>query len=143
MGGGLEAGTACLLTGRTGAGKSTLGSIYVEAAAKRGENSIVFYFDERQDTFLRRSASLKMNMSKYIEQGLVELRQVNTGELSPGEFAQVICRSVEEKEARVVMIDSLTRLHEGGAGGKIADGKNTRTAKLPKQSGCFDDYGGV
>jgi circadian clock protein KaiC len=108
LGGGLEEGTACLLTGSTGAGKSTLSSIYVEAAAKRGENSIIFCFDERKDTFLRRSASLNLNISAYIEQGLVDLQQVNTGELSSGEFAHVVCRSVETKGAKVVVIDSLT-----------------------------------
>jgi circadian clock protein KaiC len=104
----LEEGTACLLTGSTGSGKSTLSSLYVEAAAKRGENSIIFCFDERKDTFMRRSASLNLNIANNIQQGLVDLRQVNTGELSPGEFAQIICKSVEEKEAKVVVIDSLT-----------------------------------
>lgn len=108
LGGGLEEGTACLLTGSTGSGKSTLSSLYVEAAAKRGENSIIFCFDERKDTFMRRSASLNLNIANNIQQGLVDLRQVNTGELSPGEFAQIICKSVEEKEAKVVVIDSLT-----------------------------------
>jgi circadian clock protein KaiC len=108
LGGGLEEGTACLLTGSSGAGTSTLGSLYVEAAARRGENSIIFCFDERRETFIRRCASLNLNLPAYIEQGLVDLRQVNTGELSSGEFAQLVCKSVEEKRAKVVVIDSLT-----------------------------------
>lgn len=108
LGGGLEEGTACLVTGSTGAGKSTLGSLYVQAAAKRGESSLIFCFDERKDTFLRRSASLNMDMPAYIEQGLVDLRQVSTGELSPGEFAQIVRTAVEEKNAKVVLIDSIT-----------------------------------
>ena len=33
LGGGLEEGTTCMLLGPAGTGKSTLGSIYVEAAA--------------------------------------------------------------------------------------------------------------
>jgi circadian clock protein KaiC len=108
LGGGLEEGTTCMLTGSTGAGKSTLSSIYVEAAARRGENSLIFCFDERKDTFLRRCRSLKLDIPAYIEQGLVELIQVDTGELSPGEFAQIICQRVEQKKAKVVVIDSLT-----------------------------------
>jgi circadian clock protein KaiC len=108
LGGGLEEGTTCILNGNTGSGKSTLSSIYVEAAAKRGENSIILCFDERKDTFLRRCRSLKMDIAAYVEQGLVELHQVDTGELSPGEFAQIICKSVEQKKTRVVVIDSLT-----------------------------------
>ncbi len=108
LGGGLEEGTACLLTGNTGAGKSTLGSLYVQAAAKRGEKSVVFCFDERKDTFLRRSAALDLDIPSYIEQGLVELRQVNTGELSTGEFADIVRKVVEVKQAKVIIIDSLT-----------------------------------
>ena len=108
LGGGLEEGTACLLTGSTGAGKSTLGSLYVQAAARRGEKSIIFCFDERKDTFLRRSASLNLEIQTYVEQGLVDLRQVNTGELSAGEFGQTVRSAVEEKQAKVVLIDSLT-----------------------------------
>lgn len=108
LGGGLEEGTACLLTGSTGSGKSTLGSLYVQAAARRDENSVIFCFDERKDTFLRRSASLNLEMPRFIEQGLVDLRQVNTGELSVGEFFQRVRRAVEENRAKVVVIDSLT-----------------------------------
>ncbi len=108
LGGGLEEGTACLVTGSTGAGKSTLASLYVQAAAKKGHHSIVFLFDERKDTFLRRSASLKMEMPAYIAQGLVEVHQVSADQLSPGEFAHNVRMAVEEKKARIVVIDSIT-----------------------------------
>lgn len=108
LGGGLEEGTACLISGSTGAGKSTLASLYVQAAAKRGENSLIFCFDERRDTFLRRSASLRLDMSAYIEEGLVDLRQVDTRQLSPGEFAQAVVDGVNLSNAKVLVIDSLT-----------------------------------
>jgi circadian clock protein KaiC len=108
LGGGLEEGTACLITGSTGTGKSTIASLYVQAAAKRGENSVIFCFDERKDTFLRRSDALGLGIDYFVEQGLVDLRQVNVSDLSPGEFAQVVRAAVEEKNARVVVIDSLS-----------------------------------
>lgn len=108
LGGGLEEGTACLFTGSTGAGKSTLATLFIEAAAKRGENSVIFCFDERKDTFLRRSASLNLEIESFIDQGLVDLRQVNVGELSPGEFAWNVQQAVEKNNSRVVLIDSLS-----------------------------------
>ncbi|KJS28874.1 MAG: hypothetical protein VR64_22420 [Desulfatitalea sp. BRH_c12] len=108
LGGGLETGTACLVTGSTGAGKSTLGSLYVQAAAKQGQHSVIFLFDERKETFLRRCASLNIDMASYIEKGLVDLRQISAGDLSPGEFAHDVRESVEEKKAKVVLIDSIT-----------------------------------
>lgn len=108
LGGGLEEGTVCLINGTTGAGKSTIASLYVQAAAKRGEGSVIFCFDERKDTFLRRSASLNMHIPAYIEGGLVDLRQVNTGEASPDEFTRIVVTAVEKNNAKVVVIDSLT-----------------------------------
>ncbi len=108
FGGGLEEGTACLITGTTGAGKSTLASLYVEAAARRGERSIIFCFDERSQTFLRRANGLGMELGNYVEEGLVDLRQVNVGEISPGEFAWHIRHATDEQGVKVVVIDSLS-----------------------------------
>ncbi|MEJ2636774.1 MAG: ATPase domain-containing protein, partial [Calditrichia bacterium] len=108
LGGGLEEGTSCLITGPSGTGKSTLASLYVQAAAKRGERSVFFCFDERRETFLRRAKGLNMDMPRYIGEGLVDLRQVNVGEISPGEFVQDIRANVDRKQVRIVVIDSLT-----------------------------------
>lgn len=108
LGGGLEEGTTCLVTGSTGAGKSTLGSLYVQAAARRNERSVIFCFDERKDTFLRRSASLNLEMPKYVDQGLVELVQIGAGQYTPGEFAHQVHQAVENQKVRVVVIDSVT-----------------------------------
>lgn len=108
LGRGLEMGTSCLITGTTGAGKSTLASVYVEAAAKRKEHSAIFCFDERTETFMHRCKGLGINIKDFIEKGFVNLRQINVGEHSPGEFTQMVRQSVEQDNARVVVIDSLT-----------------------------------
>jgi circadian clock protein KaiC len=108
LGGGLEEGTSCLIVGTTGSGKSTLSSLYVEAAAQRKDGSMVLCFDEHKQTFLNRSRGLGMKMPQYIDQGLVDLRQMNIGECSPGQFVEIIREAVEQKDIRVVVIDSLT-----------------------------------
>lgn len=108
LGGGLEAGTACLLSGSTGTGKSTLATLYLLSAARQGERSIVFCFDERRDTFLQRSDSLGLDVRRYMDQGLITLQQIDVGEMSPGEFAHRVRHTVEEMAARVVVIDSLS-----------------------------------
>ena len=107
LGGGLEEGTACLMMGPTGTGKSSVTTLYVHAAAGRGEEAAVFLFDERPETFYRRSAGLGMDMRPLEEAGVLSVVGVDTGELSPGEFAQRVRKTVEGG-ARVVVIDSLT-----------------------------------
>ena len=108
LGGGLEEGTACLLMGPTGTGKTSVATLYVYAAAQRGQRASVFLFDERPETFYRRSEGLGMDLRPLVAQDLISVRQVDTGELSPGEFAQQVRRSVDEGGARVVLIDSLS-----------------------------------
>lgn len=107
LGGGLERGTSALLMGPVGSGKSILTSCYAEAAAKRGEHSVFFVFDETVDTLMMRSRGLGIDLEGYVEQGLVTVRQVDPAELSPGEFAHLVRQAVEEKNAKIVVIDSL------------------------------------
>ena len=49
-----------------------------------------------------------MDIRPHVETGLVHLQQINTGELSPGEFAHSVRQAVEHDDAKVVVIDSLT-----------------------------------
>jgi len=108
FGGGLESGTSCLLGGTTGAGKTTLASLYVEAAAERGDRSTVFCFDERRENFLRRAEGLGMPMSRHVEEGLVAIHDIPVGETSPGRLAHGLQRAVEEEGAKLVVLDSIT-----------------------------------
>ena len=108
LGGGLEEGTTCMLLGPAGTGKSTLGSIYVEAAAERGIRSAIFCFDEREDIFLKRSDSLGLKISRYVAEGLVDLKEFHSGELFAGEFLALVRKKVEQDGVRLVIIDSMT-----------------------------------
>ena len=108
VGGGLAQGSSCLFVGPSGAGKSSVATLYACAAAARGERSAVFLFEEWPETFIRRSESLGMPVRSHIDAGLLLVRPVNTAELSPGEFAELVRQQVQERGVRVVTIDSLT-----------------------------------
>ncbi len=108
VGGGLGEGSSCLFVGPSGAGKSSVATLYSCAAAARGERSAVFLFEERPETFIRRSESLGMPVRSHIEAELMLVRPINTAELSPGEFAEIVRQQVQERGVRVVTIDSLT-----------------------------------
>jgi circadian clock protein KaiC len=107
LGGGLDPGTACLITGQTGTGKTTTALIYVYATLQRGGRAAMFLFDERLDTLYTRAASMSMDLRPLVESGRLHLRQINTGEISPGEFAQIVRQVVEEDGAQLVAMDSL------------------------------------
>jgi circadian clock protein KaiC len=105
--GGLVPGTATLLTGPAGVGKTTAAVQCVMAALRRGERAAYFLFDERLPTLLARSRTLGMDLAPYIADGRLELRAIDPAEMSPGEFAGVIRTAVEQQGATVIAIDSL------------------------------------
>jgi circadian clock protein KaiC len=112
LGGGLPLGSSTLYVGPSGVGKSTVAMQFAIAAARRGERSAVFIFDETVGIVRARARKLGMELDRYLDSGLITVRQVDPAELSPGEFAAAVRRAVEGsdesgKPARLVMIDSL------------------------------------
>ncbi|HVT07678.1 MAG TPA: ATPase domain-containing protein [Polyangia bacterium] len=107
LGGGVDRGTATLIMGPAGAGKSSLALQYALSAAARGEHVELFAFDERIQTLLVRARGLGMDLDGAIASGRVTVRQVDPAEMGPGEFVASVSRSVSEEETRVVVIDSL------------------------------------
>jgi len=108
--GGVQRGTSTLIVGPAGCGKSTLCTQYAVHAAKRGEKSAVFTFDETRQSFRVRSRGMGMDLDPYLDKDLIHLEQIDPAELSPGEFVHRIRRGVEEKRWRLVVIDSLNGL---------------------------------
>ncbi|MCE6075686.1 AAA family ATPase [Agrobacterium vitis] len=108
FGGGQEAGTTTLVIGQAGTGKSTMSSLYATAALERGESVALFLFEERLETFFRRSEGLGMQLRQFHKDGKLILRDFNPNEVSPGEFGQIVQDAVVQNKVRVVVIDSLT-----------------------------------
>jgi circadian clock protein KaiC len=106
--GGLEAGSTTLILGATGTGKTSLATLYAKAAAQRGDRVSIFLFEERFETFFARATGLGMDLRSFVERGLLTAQEVIAGDLSPGEFSEVVRRAVDQDGARVVLIDSLS-----------------------------------
>ncbi|WP_299704340.1 ATPase domain-containing protein [Caballeronia sp.] len=107
LGGGLIPGTNALLIGPSGVGKTTTVVCCLLAALKRGERCIYYLFDETLGTLLMRSKSLGMDLSTYLDNGLLTLRQVDPAEMSPGQFTSDVREAVEDEGVTYVAIDSL------------------------------------
>ncbi|HLZ96987.1 MAG TPA: ATPase domain-containing protein, partial [Steroidobacteraceae bacterium] len=106
FGGGLDRGTTTLILGHAGTGKSTLALQYATQMAGRGESSVVFSFDETAGIVLARAEKLGLDFPQFVSKGTIRLQQVDPAEISPGEFADRIRRSVAAG-CKLVVIDSL------------------------------------
>jgi len=107
LGGGIDRGTSTLLIGPPGSGKSTICVQYAKAAADRGDHAALFMFDETKAALLTRCEGLGVRFKEGDGPGELTLRQIDPAEVSPGEFIALVRRSVEESNARVIVIDSL------------------------------------
>ncbi|MAT69853.1 MAG: circadian clock protein KaiC [Planctomycetaceae bacterium] len=107
LSGGLRYGTSTLITGAAGTGKSSLTAQYAHAAIQQGGAAAIYAFDETAGNYITRSEGLGIPIGADRESGKLVLKQVDSAELSPAEFAWHARRAVEELNCRVVVIDSL------------------------------------
>ena len=107
LGGGLQEGSSLLIMGPAGTGKSVLSTQYACAATGRGERVRFYLFDERLNSFFLRSQGLGMDLGDAVSDGRLMLQQIEPTEMSPGEFANEVARSVEEDNVRMIIIDSI------------------------------------
>jgi circadian clock protein KaiC len=107
MGGGIERGSSVLIMGPAGVGKSTLALQCAVSAAQRGEHAALFIFDETIRAFRARADKQGVGLAPYIKSGTLTIRQIDSAELSPGQFTDIVTRAVNTG-ARMIVIDSLS-----------------------------------
>lgn len=107
LGGGLDRGTSTILIGPAGVGKSSLAALYATTAMRRGERVAYFVFDESIRTLVTRSAKLGFDFRPHIDAGQLQLQQMDSAVLSPGEFIHIVRQTVERDDRSVIIIDSL------------------------------------
>jgi circadian clock protein KaiC len=110
FGGGVTRGSTSLFMGPAGCGKSTLATKFLTSAAERGERGLMFTTDETVETVMIRCRGLGSPLESHLKKKAIDVQRLDPSELSPGEFIARIRTDVEERDCRVVIIDSLNGL---------------------------------
>lgn len=105
--GGIERGTISIVTGPSGAGKTTLGLQFMKEAAGRGERSVIYIFEEWKETLLSRCEAINIPVQAMIQRGTLSVVQVEPLHFTPDEFANMVRREVEDHQTSIIMIDSV------------------------------------
>lgn len=108
LGGGITRGTSTLVLGPAGTGKSILVTQCLVAAAERGEHGVMYVFDERIQTLFQRAQGVGLELEQQVRNGLIEIRQIDPAEVTPGELGEIIRRQVADRQIRMLVIDSLS-----------------------------------
>jgi circadian clock protein KaiC len=107
MGGGIETGSSTLILGPAGTGKSLVVMTFVRVAIARGEKAALFIFDEELGLLFDRMKAMGIDLQAERDKGNILLQQIDAAELSPGEFAHRVRRTVDTQNIKTVVIDSL------------------------------------
>ena len=107
LGGGVTRGMSTLITGPAGCGKSALSLQFAQAALELDESVALFTFDERRESVVRRLRNMAVDVDRLMASEKLTIKQIDPGELSPGQFCSHVITAVEERNASVVIIDSL------------------------------------
>jgi circadian clock protein KaiC len=107
LGGGIDRGSATLVAGAPGSGKSTVALQFAAAAAARGDHAAMFTFEESKPILIARAASIGLRIEEGNGPGMVSIRRVDPTAIAPGEFTHLVREAVEARDARIVVLDSL------------------------------------
>ena len=107
LGGGIEQGSSTLILGPAGTGKSTFALQFVTAACKRGEKAAIFVFDEELGLLFDRAKVMGFRLEDLRQSGSLHVEQLDAAEMSPGEFAQRVRSTIDQTQAKTIVIDSL------------------------------------
>ncbi|MFC7176129.1 ATPase domain-containing protein [Halosegnis marinus] len=121
LGGGIERGSVTVVSGPSGVGKTTIGSLFLEAAAADGVRAQGYLFEELRDDYLYRCDQLGMNVGERYEDGSLRLEEVESLQRSADELAHDVRVAVEEEGVELVMIDGIPGYRLGLRGDESAE----------------------
>jgi circadian clock protein KaiC len=107
LGGGLPAGGCTILSGPSGVGKTTLAMQFLVTAASQGKKSIFYTFEEAPASILGRCREVGIRAEDRIEDGTLEVREINPLIQYPDEFLEAVRQDTEKRGAQVFALDSL------------------------------------
>ena len=110
MHGGIPKGSAALVAGGAGTGKTLLGLHFIVTGAEQGEPGLIVTFQENPEQLYRIAQGFGWDLQALEEQKLCRVLHVSPVELNTEEYAIRIKQIVEETDARRVMIDSIVDL---------------------------------
>jgi len=110
LAGGLFRGSAVLVSGAAGTGKTTLGGHLVEAACARGERALMILHEESADEVIRNLRSIGLDLGRWVDAGLLRIWAARPSAYGLETHLAMVSGLLEEHEPQVVVVDGLASL---------------------------------
>jgi circadian clock protein KaiC len=103
-------GSAILVCGAAGTGKSTLAAQFCDAACDRGERALYIALEESQEQIIRNMTSVGIDLAGWVEQGLLRFKCVRSRALNLEGHLATMQSAVEAFDPTVVVLDPVSDL---------------------------------
>jgi len=114
LNGGIYRGTNSLITGSAGTGKSTLSSLFLDAACQRGERALFVSFDENACDIVRDLASVGVQLAPHLKSGLLRMEARRTESAASEDHFIRIKQLIREHQPVCVALDPFSALVKVG-----------------------------
>jgi circadian clock protein KaiC len=114
VGGGLLRGSATLLSGDTGCGKTTAALQFVTEGASRGEPGLFVAFEESKVELVESAAGLRMPLAAAVEDGMVHIVSLSRGHVRANQLLTILTDKIRVHGARRVSLDSASYILKEG-----------------------------
>ena len=120
LSGGPFRGSAVLVSGSPGTGKTTLGAHLIDAACTRGERALLVLFEESPNEMFRNMGSVGLDLERWVEAGLLRVCAVRSAEFGLDNHLALVSGLVAEHAPAVAVIDGIDTLLVGHSRGEVS-----------------------
>ncbi len=132
-------GSAVLVSGTAGTGKSSIAAFFIDAACRRGEKCLYFAFEETQDQIIRNMGSIGLDLEQWVKKGLLNFYITRPSLYGLETHLVMMEDSIKKFDPMNVVIDPITDFVEVG-GGREVKSMLTRLNDLVKSRGITVIY---
>lgn len=108
-------GSSILVTGKAGTGKTTLAGYFAQATCIKGERCLYLATEESPNQILRNLNSISLNLSPYVEQGLLQFDAVRPSSYNLEMRLFKIHHWVEKFKPHTIIVDPMSNLILSGS----------------------------
>ena len=108
--GGLYRGSSVLVSGVAGSGKTTIGSIFADAACARGERCLVFVFEESAEQICRNARSIGLDLQAHVKAGRLSFEAARPSLYGLEMHLARMHRDIARHQPDVVVVDPISAL---------------------------------
>jgi circadian clock protein KaiC len=116
---GFYRGSAILVSGTAGTGKSSAAAHFVDAACRRGEQALYFSFEESPSQMLRNMRSVGIDLEPHVKAGLLHFSAQRPTAYGLETHLATMHKLLRVHKPRVVVIDPISNLMSNGSESEV------------------------